>query len=420
MPDDTTETVEQVTTLGGIAIPSGTAAGPDPIYDPSLSLLSVPTTTADVLGDRLGVLQFPAVAAGRLSETPIADTLRRLDACAEAALHSFATGTSDAPATARRLVAARQRTRTLLTPFQPALRTAVEWWVQPVLKDTAFVDSYATEYAAENRSLEAEAVRAACDDLRQAVDGKHPSGGLAGVLDGTAQTHSRTVAAVVARLALAPDLPREDLLQADHGAFEVDIVDRARAFADAADRVDTDSTSDGTEALTRRIAEATDQRAVGVTDELVGSPPLLAAPRTATETERSLPTADRLTGYPTGTAWLLTKAFTEGSVGTAVYPVGESQLNSLTNPWVTDDSTAPYRRRFARGLATDNVLASLFAYREESSSEPGAPSCPLCRIAIGDCDADSCLQSTLLNGVRSDYEQLQAAVRAHDDGDATR
>lgn len=125
--------------------------------------------------------------------------------------------------------------------------------------------------------------------------------------------------------------------------------------------------------------------------------PLLAIPHREENQVTTDPIHAELTGYPSGTAWLLDTGYTEAGFGGVVYPRQQGEMTWLLNPWIANSDVSQdqiYRHLMSEALVADHLLQDLFEIVEESTGDIDPPQqsveCPLCRLYADQCGETDC------------------------------
>ncbi len=410
------DTVDKSSLFSGrhsVCLPGNPEAEIVALCDLSLSLITVPTTVSASNGDCVGILQYPVTIAGRYGQTSIPYTLRSLTHQAQQEI--FSVDSNDLAETTTRLVGIETACRSLFESFEPAVRTVIQWHLRQLFSDPGFIDWYASAYAAEHPALSSAAIEELCETISEASDRPYPAPKLGGILCGLAEEYHARVARTVARLTLEPPVPIDLDGPTDRRTIpDVDLIQRAREFADTVDRLfDTTTGVDAAE-LREQLIQHSDI-AVRVQRDHNSDCHLLAIPQDEADVRREgeSPMRPALIGHPSGIAWLLDRTFTDAGFGGAVYARQDGSSSWLANPLIPDSSgpsQSTYRQLLARAIVGDHLLKHLFTRAAErlhgATDTPRSVACPLCQLSADACGNGECGFKDLF----SQFDAHQAAL----------
>lgn len=405
-------------TRGGVTLPDGAETQAQLQYDPALSLVTVPDGVNAELGEAIGILQFPVVLAGQHAQSPLTGIL---GGCLQQAQYEFQRLGTDEWQRMRsieRLVAIEQAVTAINSEYRPALQTLTTWSLTRLLSEHEFIEMFATDYATEKSDLDPATIVDACERLKHAVQDNYANPTLAGILDGIAQTYSRRVASVITDLTLRPEFDNVDGLSADTD-FAVErfesfsITERCQRLADTFEQMFSEPSEHDSVTIEQSLIEECEISVADTGDWGATAVPTQNMPWRVEHGESIGAVAPELVGYPTGIAWLLSKAFTEGAIGGVVYPRRAGDMSWLINPWADSAGDNTYRYTWSRAIVTDQALGCLFRQAKTGQPDPTSLGCPFDALSHGHCGQDECAHGAYLDSLRENWSELCTAVGAH-------
>jgi len=318
------------------------------------------------------------------------------------------------------VVAPHSASRRLL--FRPAISN-----------DPEYVDWYATTYADNVQNLNS-------DDIYKTFDSFGPprirtplDTDLNSTLDDVVDRYNIDILQTVVNVALDPDLPPP--VKQDDARDPVTIIIRELDTVNLLQRCETavntllDFNGDPLESslprLQQRLRDAvgdsklTDPKNRGKRSSRSGLERTPVDDLPIAEASAGADTANshsegflELVGYPTGQAWLFTRAFETGGFGAAVYKRKNGGSNWLVNPFIiTDNVDQPYAAFWERAFVADRFTSQVFNQVERRINEASIR-CPLCALSSGYCRPDGCVFRDLRVGIEHRLSDLVAAIES--------
>ncbi|MFC6954818.1 hypothetical protein [Halorubellus litoreus] len=409
---------------------------------PGLNALSVPPRVQDVLGNTVGVLQFPVVFAGYRSRTAAGAAFRvhKRDLCRTA--RAVVDGDEPLDSGARRLVGHDRALTDLQAGFSTVTRAGLHAFLSWLVEDEAYVDWYVDSYAENDSFAEPDALRDAIETLGRGAGRGGAVATLAGEYRDVLDRHGLGAFETAIDVALDPPLsttglehPPADGRRASHdregpGAPRVlsthDLEARAHRVLDAVADLDTETGADrALAAFHTGLREAIGDPADGglapataagswATQTAVADLPLLAEPHRARPDDRTARDHQDSVGYPTGQAWLFAQAYEAAGFGAVLYQRRGGDPNWLVSPYVASDAVhggESYAAVWERAFVTDRLTARLLDRAADIGRGNERLTCPLCALSTDRCGGDDCAFADQLAAFRDRAPALVDAVQ---------
>lgn len=408
---------------------------------PGLNALSVPPRVQDVLGNAVGVLQFPVVFAGYRLRTAAGAACRVHQREISATARAVVDGEEPVDAGARRLVGHDRAFTDLQAGFSTVARAGLHAFLTWLVEDEAYVDWYVNSYSGNNSYAEA-------DDLRDVIETLGRGAGRGGAVATLASEcrdlldrHGLGAFETAIDVALDPPVSttgpehppgdgRRTIDERDGpGAPRVlsthSLEARANRVLDAVTELDAETGADGTLAdFHTDLREAIDDPVDGglapataaeswATQTAIADLPLLAEPHRARPDDRTARDHQDSVGYPTGQAWLFAQAYEAARFGAVLYQRRGGDPNWLVSPYVASDAVRDgesYAAVWERAFVTDRLTARLFDRAADTGHGDERLTCPLCALSTDRCGGDGCAFADQLAAFRDRASLLVDAL----------
>lgn len=416
----------------GYPVPSLSNESTAPVYlNPGLRSVIIPPSQQERLGDTIGCLEFPVNFAGQFHRTSAGTAFRIIQQDMERTLRHILGDKLDVAAGGHRLANLDDACLRLLDQYSTVIRLSTRAFVSWLSNDPEYVDWYATTYADNVQSLNSDDIRNTFDSFGSPSIRTPPDTDLNSTLDDVVDRYNIDILQTVVNVALDPDL--QTSVGQDDARDPVTIVIRELDTVNLLQRCETavnallDFNSDPLESSLPRLRQRL-RDAVG--DSKLTDPKNRAKRSSRSGLERTpvddLPIAKALAGavtanscsdglldlvgYPTGQAWLFTRAFEAGGFGAAVYQRANGGSNWLVNPFITTDNIdQSYAALWERAFVADRFTSQVFNPGERRINEASIR-CPLCALSSGYCRPDGCAFRDLRAGIEHLLADLVAAI----------